>query len=138
MTAINDQNSAIEKLCNQAIEQRLGNISELPEKLVEYVWLVYREFISSYLNILRQSENKPADWTPGTLSFDAELTDGMRHFYSDYQHITKEFDRLNQKMDQLQQTDKDRHPNLYQDMIDVILEGSHRQAKPGDEYESTE
>jgi len=40
-------------------------------------------------------------------------------------------------MDQLQQTDKDRHPNLYQDMIDVILERNQRQAKPGDEYEST-
>jgi len=40
-------------------------------------------------------------------------------------------------MDQLQQTDKDRHPNLYQDRIDVILKGNHRQAKPGDEYEST-
>ena len=137
MTAMNNQDSAIEKLCNHAIEQRLGDFSGLPEKLVEYVWLVYHEFISSYLNILRQSKNKPADWTPETLCIEAELTDGMRHFYSDYQHITKEFDRLNQKMDQLQQTDKDRHPHLYQDMIDVILEGNHRQAKPGDEYEST-
>jgi len=137
MTALNNPDSALENLCSSAIERRLGDISELPEKLVEYVWMVYRKFISSYLNILRQSERKPADWIPESLSIDAELTDGMRHFFSDYQHITKEFYRLNQKMDQLQQTEKDRHQNLYQDMIDVILQGNHRQAKPGDEYEST-
>ncbi len=137
MTAINNQDNAIEKFCNQAIERRLGDISGLPEKLVEYVWLVYREFISSYLDILRQSERKPADWMPETLSIDAELTDGMRHFFSDYQHITREFYRLNQKMEQLQETGKERHLNLYRDMIDNILEGNHRQAKPGDGYEST-
>jgi hypothetical protein len=95
------------------------------------------EFISSYLNILRQSERKPADWIPETLSIDAELTDGMRHFYSDYQHITREFYRLNQKMEQLQETDKERHLNLYRDMIDDILQGNHRQAKAGDRDEST-
>jgi hypothetical protein len=137
MTAINNQDNAIEKFCNLAIERRLGDISGLPEKLVEYVWLVYREFISSYLDILRQSERKPADWMPETLSIDAELTDGMRHFFSDYQHITREFYRLNQKMEQLQETGKERHLNLYRDMIDNILAENHRQAKPGDGYEST-
>jgi hypothetical protein len=137
MTAINNQDNAVEKLCNQAIERRLGDISGLPEKLVAYVWLVYREFISSYLNILRQSERKPADWIPETLSIDAELTDGMRHFYSDYQHITKEFYRLDQQLTRLQQTDKVRQFNLYQNMIDDILQGNHRQAKAGDRDEST-
>ena len=121
MTAINNQDSAIEKLCNQAIERRFGDISGLPEKLVEYVWLVYREFISSYLNILRQSENKPADWTPETLSIEPELTDGMRHFFSDYQHIAREFNRLNLKMDRLQEIDKDSQGNLYQHTIENIL-----------------
>jgi hypothetical protein len=121
MTAINNQDSAIEKLCNQAIERRFGDISGLPEKLVEYVWLVYREFISSYLNILRQSEKKPADWTPETLVIESELTDGMRHFFSDYQHIAREFNRLNLKMDRLQEIDKDSQGNLYQHTIENIL-----------------
>ena len=126
MTAFNNQDSAIEKLCSQAIKQRLGDISGLPEKLVEYVWLVYREFISSYLNILRQRENKPLDWTPETLFIESELTDGMRHFFSDYQHITREFNRLNQKMVRLQQIDKDIQLNLYQHTIEDILQGYNR------------
>jgi hypothetical protein len=128
MTAMNNPESALEKLCNAAIERRLGDLSGLPKELDAYVVKVYREFISSYLNMLRQSENKPTDWTPETLSIEPELTDGMRHFFSDYQHIAKEFNRLNQKMDRLQQIDKDKQLNLYQHTIDDILKQFNLQA----------
>ncbi len=137
MTAINNQDCAIEKLCSQAIKGRLGDISGLPEKLKKYVNRVYREFISSYLNILRQSEGKSADWIPETLLIDPELTDGMRHFYSDYQHVTKKFYRLNQKLDRLQQTDENRQFNLYQNIIEDILQEDHTQSEPGDGYENS-
>jgi len=128
MTAMNNPESALEKLCNAAIERRLGDLSGLPKELDAYVVKVYREFISSYLNMLRQSENKPTDWTPETLSIEPELTDGMRHFFSDYQHIAREFNRLNQKMDRLQQIDKDKQLNLYQHTIDDILKQFNLQA----------
>ena len=121
MTALNNPDSALEKLCNAAIERRLGDISGLPQELVAYVLKVYREFIASYLNMLRQRENKPTDWTPETLVIESELTDGMRHFFSDYQHITREFNRLNQKMGRLQEIDKNSQGNLYQHTIDDIL-----------------
>ena len=121
MTAMKNPESALEKLCNAAIERRLGDLSGLPKELDAYVVKVYREFISSYLNMLRQSENKPTDWTPETLSIEPELTDGMRHFFSDYQHIAREFNRLNLKMDRLQEIDKDSQGNLYQHTIDDIL-----------------
>jgi len=128
MTAMKNPDSALEKLCNAAIERRLGDLSGLPKELDAYVVKVYREFISSYLNMLRQSENKPTDWTPETLSIEPELTDGMRHFFSDYQHIAREFNRLNQKMDRLQQIDKDKQLNLYQHTIDDILKQFNLQA----------
>ena len=124
MTALNNRDSALEKLCNAAIERRLGDISGLPQELVAVVFKVYREFISSYLNILRQRENKPLDWTPETLFIEPELTDGMRHFFSDYQHITRKFNRLNQKMERLLKIDKESRLNLYQHAIDDILPGS--------------
>ena len=81
MTQSTHPDSTLEKLCNATIEQRLGDISGLPEELVAYVGKVYRDFISGYLNMLRQKEKKPADWTPETLFIDSELTDGMRHCY---------------------------------------------------------
>jgi len=121
MTPSNHPGSTPEKLCNTAIEQRLGDISGLPKELVACIRKVYRDFITGYLNMLRQRENKPTDWTPEFLSIDAELTDGMRHFFSDYQHITRAFYRLNQKMDRLREIDKDNQFTLYQHTIDEIL-----------------
>ena len=121
MTALNNRDSALETLCKAAIEQRLGNISGLPKKLIESVLKVYRDFIGCYLNMIRQKENKPADWMPETLDIDTGLVDGMRHFFSDYQHITRDYYRLNHKIDQLKEIDKNSQPNLYQHMIDDIL-----------------
>ena len=121
MTALNNRDSALEKLCNAAIERRLGDLSGLPQELVAVVFKVYREFISSYLNILRQRENMPLDWTPETLFIESELTDGMRHFFSDYQQIARKFNRLNQNMDRLLKIDKESRLKLYQHTLNDIM-----------------
>ena len=135
MSALSNQSiSTLEKFCNAAIDRRLGDISGLPLELVTYIKKVYHEFIAGYLNMLRQRENKPADWSPKTLLIDSELADGMRHFFSDYQHITREFNRLNQKMDRLLDMDKSKQSNLYQHTIDDILQGYNRQRKTGDDH----
>ena len=133
MTLSSHQDNALEQLCRQAIEHRLGDVSGLPEGLVVHVLKVYRQFVECYLNILRQSERKPADWMPESLSIDPELTDGMRHFFSDYQHITREFYGLNQKIDCLQEIDKDNQPNLYRQGIAEILKHDHQPDLMGDE-----
>ena len=132
MTLSSHQDYALEKLCRQSIKHRLGDISGVPEDLVIHVLKVYRQFVRGYLNILRQSERKPADWMPESLSIDPELTDGMRHFFSDYQHITREFYSLNQKMDGLQEIDKDNQPNLYRQTIDDILKYDYQSDLMGD------
>ena len=126
MTLSSYQDNVLENLCRKAVEHRLGDISGLPEDLAEHVLLVYREFVAYYLNILRQSENKPADWMPGSLFIDPELTDGMRHFFSDYQHITRKFYILNQKLDRLLLIKKSKQPNLYRHTIEDILKYCHR------------
>jgi hypothetical protein len=125
------QDRTLEKLCRDAIEQRLGDISGLPEDLVAHVLGVYREFIACYLNMLRQSEKKSADWVPESLSIDPELADGMRHFFSDYQHITRSFYTLNRKIEGLQKIDKDSQSNLYRHAVDDILKHDHRSGFPG-------
>jgi hypothetical protein len=124
MSALNHSNRILEKFCNDTIEQQLGDISELPKELIVSVRQIYHDFITGYLNLLRQRENKPADWMPETFFIDSELADGMWHFFSDYQHIAKAFYRLNQKMGQLRKIDKDKQVNLYQDTIDDILRQS--------------
>lgn len=64
---------------------------------------------------------------------DPGLTDEMRHFFSDYQHITRQFYKLNQKMDQLQEIDKDHQAKLYHHhQIDEILKQFDPQRGPGE------
>ena len=130
MRLSNRQDNALEKLCLNAIEHRLGDISGLPQNVVAHVLVVYREFVACYLNILRQSENKPADWMPDSLFIDRELTDGMRHFFSDYQHITRKFDILNYKIERLLQIDKTSQPNMYRHTVENILKYGHRSDEP--------
>ena len=93
----------------------------MAKKITAAVLVVYRKFIEAYLNMLRQQENKPLDWFPPYLTIHSELADGMRHFYSDYPHITKKFFILNHKLDQLRAIDKHTQSKLYQDEIDEIL-----------------
>jgi len=137
MTRSMNPDSALEKLCNAAMQQRLGDVSGLPQELVEYLLKVYREFISSYLNLLRQKENKSADWIPERLSIDSELEDGMRHYFSDYQHITREFNRINQQMDRLQEIEPDTQRRLYRHAIDEILSSRNQEISQADQNEKS-
>ena len=137
MTAKTQTEPAVDNLCRKAIEQNLGDLSQLPQELLSCIFGVYREFMTCYLNILRQNENKPADWMPAAVRIDAELTDQMRHFFSDYQHIARAFCRLNHKINRLQQIDKESQPNLYRHAIDDILGRDQPSGFPGDEYENT-
>ena len=131
MISSNNQSDAMEKVCQRAIKKQLGDISTLPEELAGYVRQIYAEFITIYLSLLRQKQDKPADWFPQTWSIDPELADDMRHFFSDYQHITKRFYKLNQEMERLGAMDKDRHLKLYQFTIDKLLKGCNPQDAPG-------
>ena len=116
----------IQRFCEAIIAKRLGDISTLPNKLVKHVFHVYGDFIDAYLNVLRQKEGKPRDWFPESFSIDPALGDDMRHFFSDYQHITKAFLTLNKQMDGLRKIDKEKQPNLYEHTVDSILSLEHR------------
>jgi hypothetical protein len=118
--------SRIRSFCEANIAKRLGDISTMPNRLARHVWHVYGDFIAAYLNVLRQKEVKPRDWFPESLSIDPALVDEMRHFFSDYQHITKAFLTLNKQMDGLHGIDKDKQPNLYQHKVASILGHEHR------------
>jgi hypothetical protein len=111
----------IDPLCEAIILERLGDISSFPEELVTRVFHIYRDFIGSYLNLLRQKEGKPQGWFPESLSIDPALVDDMRHFFSDYQHITQAFLSLNKQINKLSEIDKNKQPNLYQHGVTRIL-----------------
>jgi hypothetical protein len=118
--------SQIQRFCEAIIAERLGDISTLPNSLVRHVFRVYADFIAAYLNVLRQKEGKPQNWFPESLSIDPALGNEMRHFFSDYQHITKTFLTLNKQMDDLRKIDKQKQPNLYAHIVTCILRHEHQ------------
>jgi hypothetical protein len=81
--------------------------------------------------MIPQNENRPADWVPATVDIDAGITDQMRNFFSDYQHITKRFYELNRNLERLKAIDNDRHLQLYRFTINKIIEGCVPQKTPG-------
>lgn len=119
------RSAQIDQLCEAVIVQRLGDISDLPAALTAFVFRIYREFITSYLNLLRQKEGKPPHWFPESISINLSLVDDMRHFFSDHQHIAKAFLTLNKQIDALREIEKEKQPNLYEHMIASILPDLH-------------
>jgi len=124
MKSDNKPKHTLEEMCAAAIENHLGDISDLPTALPNRVREVYGDFVQGYLNLLRQKENRPRDWLPATWSLDPELADDMRHFFSDYQHIANAFFFMNLKIEQLRKIDPGRRPELYQQVVADILRGS--------------
>ena len=116
------QTNDIEKLSMALLTGRLGDITVLPENLRLPILGVYQKFTEAYLNILRQKENKPGDWFPQTLTVDSELANGMRHFYSDYQHITRQYYILNRRIDNLMAIDPNSQPNSYRESANEIMQ----------------
>ena len=123
--SIKNENMQVDRVCQAIISQRLGEISDLPEALTKYIYRTYREFITSYLNVLRQKEGKARDWFPESLSIYPELVDDMRHFFSDHQHITRAYLTLNKQMDALREINKEKQPKLYEHTIASILPHPH-------------
>jgi hypothetical protein len=111
----------LEEFVHVAIAQRLGDISDLPEVVRMAVYGAYRDFIAGYLDTIRQKEKRGADWFPGSLSLDREVMEGMGHFFSDYQHITREFNRINRHLDRLKKLDPARQSRLFQQSVDEML-----------------
>jgi hypothetical protein len=124
--------NSLEKLCADAMESHLGDISDLPGALATHVRDVYGDFVQGYLNLLRQKEHRSRDWFPATWSIDPELADDMRHFFSDYQHIANAFLSINVKIEQLREIDPQRQPDLYRDAVEEILRGSDQSPANGE------
>lgn len=114
-------NHRIDQMCKILIAETWGDGDDFPEELRPWADHICCEFIVAYLNFLRQKETKSLDWFPEKLNIDWDLVDDMRHFFSDYQHITKSFLHLKRQFKKLQDIDKVRQPNAYQRMIPDIL-----------------
>ena len=114
-------NHRIDRLCKTLIAETWGERHDFPEELNPMANQICREFIVGYLNFLRQKETKSSDWFPEKLVIDWDLVNDMRHFFSDYQHITNSFLALKRQFKQLRDINKQQQPRAYRHMIASIL-----------------
>jgi hypothetical protein len=93
-----NKGQSMQRLIDSAIESEIGDIDQLPRSVAARVRDVYGEFIPVYTEMIRIRENRDGDWRPVILPIDPDMVEDMLHFFSDYQHLTRAFKRLNREV----------------------------------------
>ena len=111
-------------LISRAINVRLGNIDTLPVVAQSKIRETYTAFYTAYTRILglkQRPENLEGLYRG---EFDPEIIEYMQHFFSDYQNIYRQFTALNQHARALLQTDPDKSPTRFQELLQVLVSGT--------------
>ena len=111
-----------------AIASELGNIESLPPDVVRRVNEVYDSFIPIYVEVLRLQENRPADWLPEDIALNPEVVDGLMHFFSDYQHIARRFQRVNRLVKHLLTIDPGTDARRFDQCASRIVSGPEEES----------
>jgi len=127
------KNSSIEgqtmqQLIESAIKSEIGDIDQLPHSVAARVRDVYGEFIPVYTEMIRIRENQHRDWRPQILPIDPDMVENMLHFFSDYQHLTRAFKRLNREVKILLALDRHSEPHRYDELAESIVSGGDRRS----------
>jgi len=127
------KNSSIEgqtmqQLIESAIKSEIGDIDQLPHSVAARVRDVYGEFIPVYTEMIRIRENQHRDWRPEILPIDPDMVENMLHFFSDYQHLTRAFKRLNREVKILLALDRHSEPHRYDELAESIVSGGDRRS----------
>jgi hypothetical protein len=113
----------IENIIPAAIDYHLGNITNLPESAQIKIHNIYKVFYSAYLNIAKLKGLPEHTATDDLIELDGELIEYMRHFFSDYQIIYREFVSLNRQVRELMQIDQQHNPQRFEEGLNTLVTG---------------
>ena len=119
---------SMQQLIESAIKSEIGDIDQLPHSVAARIRDVYGEFIPVYTEMIRIRENQHRDWRPAILPIDPDMVENMLHFFSDYQHLTRAFKRLNREVKTLMAMDRHREPLRYDEWAENIVSGGDRRS----------
>lgn len=108
-------------LVENTIKKEFGAIDALPEEVGSLLWGVFHEFLSAYIEIIRNTEKRPAEWRPTEVNIDEGVLGDMQHFFSDYQHIVKRYQKVREQAKGLLKINPRENPSLYEEQIKEIL-----------------
>jgi hypothetical protein len=118
----------MQQLIESAIKSEIGDIDQLPRSVAARVRDVYGEFMPIYTEMIRIRGNQDRDRRPAILPIDPVMVEDMLHFFSDYQHLTRAFKRLNREVKTLLAMDRHRVPHRYDELTESILSGGDRRS----------
>lgn len=119
---------SIQQLIERAIKSEIGDIDQLPHAVAARVRDVYAEFMPVYTEMIRIRANQHRDRRPAILPIDPDMVEDMLHFFSDYQHLTRAFKRLNREVKTLLALDSQHEPHRYDELADSIVSGADRRS----------
>ena len=122
------EKQSMQQLIESAIKSEIGDIDRLPHVVAARVRDVYGEFIPVYTEMIRIRENRQRDWRPAILPIDPDMVENMLHFFSDYQHLTRAFKRLNREVKILLALDRHSEPHRYDEWAENIVSGGDRRS----------
>jgi hypothetical protein len=118
------EGQSIQQLIESAIKSEIGDMDQLPHSVAARVRDVYGEFIPVYTEMIRIKGNQ--DRRPAILPIDPDMVEDMLHFFSDYQHLTRAFKRLNREVKILLVLDRHSEPHRYDELAESIVSGGDR------------
>ena len=118
----------MQQLIERAIKSEIGNIDRLPDAVAARVRDVYGEFMPVYTEMIRIKGNQHRDRQPAMLPIDPDMVEDMLHFFSDYQHLTRAFKRLNREVKTLLALDRHSEPHRYDELAESIVSGGDRRS----------
>ena len=117
-----DREIDLNDLARRTIENRLGGLEDLPPPLHERVFDVYREFLKGYLGFLEMDGRTKVETVEGPVPIFPDIVDGMRHFFSDYQHLTRQFVALERRIARIRRIDPEGNPKIREDEIEELMD----------------
>jgi len=122
------EGQSMQQLIESAIKTEIGDIDQLPDAVAARVRDVYGEFMPVYTEMIRIKGNQHRDRQPAMLPIDPDMVEDMLHFFSDYQHLTRAFKRLNREVKTLLSLDRHSEPHRYDELAESIVSGGDRRS----------
>ncbi len=116
----------LQRIVEGAIESEIGDIDSLPPKVVARIREVYRAFLSGYVEMIRLRDNHPEGWQPERIAIEPEMVEEMLHIFSDYQHLTRDFKEINQKVRYLLKLNREDDPRHFDQFVEDIVSGAEQ------------
>ena len=120
---LSDDENRLEKAIEAAIESELGDVDALPPEVFTRVRAIYRKFMPAYIEMMRLQKNHPKGWRPDSVDIDPDLVEDLLHFFSDYQHVAREFKQINRQVRQLLKLNPEKEARQYGETVDKIVSG---------------